>query len=114
MIALTLRIDSLLTKKLPQYSCLDGTSNVWICKPSYNARGHGIFCFNDQNVVINNFLKTNSVPKVVQKYIERPLLLKMNGENRKFDIRQWVLLLNYDDGRLPEIYVYKRAYLRIC
>lgn len=31
--------------KFPQYKSIDGLNNVWISKPSYNARGVGIFCF---------------------------------------------------------------------
>ena len=46
-------------------------------------------------------------PKVVQKYIERPLLVK----KRKFDLRQWVFVNSFDP---LEIMVYKQAYLRIC
>ena len=31
--------------KYPQYGSIDGSDNVWICKPSFTARGVGIFCF---------------------------------------------------------------------
>lgn len=53
---------------------------------------------------------------MVQKYIERPLLLKnLNpraaSDLRKFDIRQWVLVASVEP---LQVYVYKKAYLRIC
>ena len=32
--------------RYPQYKSIDGDRNIWISKPSYNARGVGIFCFN--------------------------------------------------------------------
>ena len=53
-------------------------------------------------------------PKVVQKYIEKPLLLRNGSDKqdlRKFDIRQWVLVTSVDP---LEVYVYRDAYLRIC
>lgn len=30
----------------PQYKSIDGVKNVWVVKPSYNARGLGIYCTN--------------------------------------------------------------------
>lgn len=35
-----------LKQALPQYS-LDGTRNIWIVKPCYNARGFGIYCIDN-------------------------------------------------------------------
>lgn len=100
----------------PQYGAVNGSQNVWICKPCYNARGLGIFCFNQKSDIINTFSKKAPAPKVVQKYIERPLLLKnlnprTTSDLRKFDIRQWVLVASVEP---LQVYVYKKAYLRIC
>jgi len=47
-----------------------------LCKPSYNARGVGIFCFNNIKELFNTQSKRSPAPKIVQKYIETPLLLK--------------------------------------
>lgn len=36
-------MDRELNKILPQYKNIDGVSNVWVVKPSYNSRGLGIY-----------------------------------------------------------------------
>ena len=64
--------------KYPQYKSIDGDRNIWISKPSYNARGVGIFCFNKASDVLQGAVKKQMCPKIVQKYIERPFLLKMD------------------------------------
>lgn len=51
---------------------------------------------------INNNLKSDAF--VIQKYIERPLLL----DNRKFDIRLWVLVTH--DHRC---FLFKEGYIRM-
>ena len=52
-------------------------------------------------------------PKIVQKYIENTLLLRdmESNENRKFDVRQWVLVSSLEPLK---VYVYKKAYIRMC
>lgn len=50
-------------------------------------------------------------PKIVQKYIERPFLLEVDHEKRKFDIRQWVFVSSFDP---LQVFIYRKAYLRIC
>ena len=127
-------MSHMLDKHLPQYGCVNGDSNTWIRKPSYNARGYGIFCINKRSEILSMFQKKASGPKIIQKYIERPLLIKnLNPSNprdlRKFDIRQWVLLMSVEPtpeeqeqllqkGIIqtphPQVYIYKDAYLRLC
>jgi hypothetical protein len=60
---------------------IDGTQNVWVVKPSYTARGLGIYCANKVKDIIQ--VGKNAKQKVVQKYIESPLLISKH----KFDLR---------------------------
>lgn len=88
-----------------QYRQIDGYRNVWVVKPSYNARGLGIYCTNKLNDIYQMGKKSQS--KVVQKYIERPFLVR----NRKFDVRQWVLVTSWEP---LDAFVFETAYLKFC
>ena len=39
---------------LAQYRQIDGVKNIWIVKPSYNARGLGIHCANKLSQIIQD------------------------------------------------------------
>ena len=98
--------------------------NVWILKPSGFNRGRGIYVFSsleELKEILEEYhevgkthskseklqMKTEPVKPslkfVIQKYIERPFLLN----ERKFDIRMWVLLTQDLQG-----YLYREGYLR--
>eukprot|EP01033_Poteriospumella_lacustris_P014289 gene14290-10213_t len=98
----------------PQY-CLNGTGsvaqNMWIVKPASKSRGRGIMTFNDLPKLLKYVQLSNTVAGsgssqwVVQKYLENPLIIA----NRKFDMRQWVLV--YDWNPLT-IYFFDEFYAR--
>jgi hypothetical protein len=98
-------------RAIAQYGT-DGTRNVWIVKPCYNARGFGIYCIDNCLQEFQTFMRNaQAQSKIVQKYIEKPLLLTHFDETRKFDIRQWVLVTSFDP---LEIYIFSEFYVRIC
>jgi tubulin--tyrosine ligase len=86
-----------------------GKSNgksVWILKPSDGGKGQNIKVMDDEQQILDhiNAQSEGSIAWVVQKYIERPLLVT---GGRKFDIRVWVMLMpDYS------IHVYQEGVLR--
>jgi tubulin monoglycylase TTLL3/8 len=91
-----------LTNFDPQVS-ICGSKNVWIVKPGGKSRGRDIMVFSNLEDIKS--YTQNSQQWVVQKYIENPLLI----QNKKFDIRQWVLVSNSNP---LTIWVYPLSYLR--
>ena len=92
----------LMKERFPQFD-LNGYKNAWIAKPAGLSRGRGIACFNTL-VQIMDYLKKEG-QWIVQKYIENPLLIL----NKKFDIRQWVLVTDFNP---LTIWFYENCYLR--
>jgi len=92
---------------------MDGVDNIWIIKPSGNARGSGIFLTDNLEEALDSGVKNQA--RIIQKYIERPLILKdspfSNLNNKKFDIRQWVLVSSMNP---LVIYMFSSSYIRIC
>jgi hypothetical protein len=96
------------TKGLPSTHFIG--RNVWIMKPAGFNRGRGIKVFNDFDVlddivkeILANKAPGTAMTYVIQKYIEKPLLIN----NRKFDIRVWVLITQSEN-----CYFFPQGYLR--
>ena len=83
-----------------------GENMIWLIKPVAASCGDGIVIAKGIQQVLINMMKMN-FKCVVQKYIEKPLLVR---SNRKFDIRQWVVVTN--DNPLV-IYGFEEFYLRL-
>ncbi|XP_043597413.1 tubulin glycylase 3A-like isoform X2 [Bombus pyrosoma] len=88
---------------------MDGVMNVWIMKPGNKSRGRGIVLLNKLEDVMAKMNPSNKSDTryVVQKYIERPLLI----HNTKFDIRQWFVITC---AQPLTLWIYKESYLRFC
>lgn len=95
-------LGALAGERMPAKHC---QKNMWLVKPAFLNRGRGIGIFKSMKDIQDYMFNKNIQIKdwVVQKYIERPLLL--NG--RKFDIRIWVIVT--EDLK---IYFYRQGYLR--
>lgn len=88
-------------ERTPVKHCL---KNMWLIKPAALNQGKGIeICKNIKEIVRSLRSKPMNSLWLVQKYIEKPLLL--NG--RKFDIRVWALVT----GK-KEVFYYKKGYIR--
>jgi len=87
--------------------------NLWIVKPGAKSRGRGIAVQSRILEILRAYVGTGepNLQKdgrwVIQKYIERPLLIS----ETKFDIRQWFMI---DSFSPLKIWTYRDSYLRFC
>ncbi|XP_043505397.1 tubulin glycylase 3A-like [Polistes fuscatus] len=88
----------------PQYE-LNGTRNIWILKPSNYCCGVGIAMAHKLNYIIKRVQDCARDYFIVQKYIEKPLLVR----DTKFDVRQWYLVTS---SYPLTIWIYKESFLR--
>ena len=101
---IVLEVLSQLKQKYPQYD-INGYRNTWILKPGGKSRGRGIKCFRSYEKIMQHIRKIKARQWVVQKYIENPMLIL----RKKFDIRQWVLVTDWNP---LTIWIYRECYVR--
>ncbi|CAG5096461.1 Similar to TTLL3A: Tubulin glycylase 3A (Drosophila melanogaster) [Cotesia congregata] len=96
-------------RKYWQQLDMDGVLSIWILKPGNRSRGRGIVLMNKIEDIIAKISPANKSDTryVVQKYIERPLLIY----NTKFDIRQWFIVTC---AQPLTLWMYRESYLRFC
>lgn len=97
-------LASLHENKLPALRAI-GNYNLWIVKPSDRSRGIGISVHRKLSDILAKVKRSTGV-RVVQKYVECPLLTD-NG--RKFDIRLWALITSWEP---LELWLYDECYGR--
>ena len=84
---------------------MDGLRNIWIVKPGHGSRGRGIKVLDDLQSIVT-LATSRKKSAIAQKYIENCFTL----DKKKFDIRFWVLVTNWNP---LTVWCYE-PYFRLC
>ena len=88
--------------------------NIWLLKRTNFNRGREIKIYSDINAIltdIDTYKKQNLYTNyIIQKYLEDPFLY----DQRKFDIRIWVLFTYISNSNKFKTYVFKEGHLKAC
>lgn len=98
------KVKELLNKLSQSHQYKLNRNNIWILKPSGLSRGRGIKCVDNLQQILSQ-VRSGGNQYIIQKYIENPMIIM----NRKFDIRQWVLVTNFNP---LTVWIYDTPYLR--
>lgn len=101
-------------EKRERQSSVGCLNNCWIMKPGGKSRGRGVSVIRTlgrlQQIERDSLQATGGEQTtrwVVQKYIEKPLLV----HDRKFDLRQWILVTSWSP---LTIWWFDECYVRFC
>lgn len=91
------------------FSRHDGFRNIWIVKPSNKSCGSGILLYDKYEQIVSHVKATrDDCRTIIQKYIERPLLIHKS----KFDIRYFFMVQT--DLTSVKVWDYQMCYLRFA
>lgn len=89
------------------YAKDDGNCNLWIVKSSNSHCGNMMKIFNNEIAIHSHVEQFSTKTFIVQKYIERPLLI----HNTKFDVRQYFMVSM--DLDTFNVWFYRNCYLKL-
>mmetsp|Transcript_26707 Transcript_26707/g.61475 ORF Transcript_26707/g.61475 Transcript_26707/m.61475 type:complete len:757 (-) Transcript_26707:44-2314(-) len=106
----TCKEDTKVTRRPREQLSIEGEENAWVVKDPCIQRGRGVTVAIGLRNILTEYERVIAGEHkvcVVQKYIERPLLVQRDGTSRKADLRAWVAVLDWNPltiFALPQVY----------